>query len=98
MVNLRRADTRDLVLAAMALDPFGFICDDRFTGVLSTSSISNGFVLWMHDPKSDPSGCLPSFSTLWQSQHVRVPHGIRRLHHLFDKNHGGIVAHGTRQR
>ena len=29
MVNLRRADTTDLVLTAMALDPFGFHCDDR---------------------------------------------------------------------
>ena len=42
VVNLLRADTRDLVSMTMAFDPLGCLCDDRFTGVLFISSISDG--------------------------------------------------------
>ena len=42
VVNLLRADTRDLVSMTMAFAPLGCLCDDRFTGVLFISSISDG--------------------------------------------------------
>ena len=54
--------------------------------------------LWLHDPESDPSCSVSSFSPLWQSQLVWVPPWRGRWHHFFDPIDRGMVAHGTGKR
>ena len=96
VVNLLRADTRDLVSMTMAFAPLGCLCDDRFTGVLFISSISDGLSYGYMIPSLIPVVVCHPFPlcgrvSLYEYL-IEEDDGIN----LFDPNDRGMVAHGTR--